>query len=58
MRLRFEVSDETAVTLVGSGSLLPRYDRALQLAGIAFTTQDADTAILNGIRKIHDSLDP
>jgi len=57
MRQRFEVSADTAVTLVGSGSLLPRYDRALHLAGITFTTQDADTAILNGIRKIHDSLD-
>lgn len=57
MRQRFEVSADTPVTLVGSGSLFTRYDRALYLAGIAFTTQDADTAILNGIRKIHDSLD-
>lgn len=57
MRRRFEVSADTPVTLVGSGSLFTRYDRALHLAGIAFTTQDADTAILNGIRKIHDSLD-
>lgn len=57
MRGRFMLTAATPVTLVGSGALRARYDRALQLAAIPFVTQDADTAILNGIRKIHDSLD-
>lgn len=57
MRRRFDVAADTRITLVGSGALAARYDRALYLAGIAFDICDADVALLNGIRKIHDSLD-
>jgi len=57
MRRRFDVAADTRITLVGSGALAARYDRALHLAGLAFDICDADAALLNGIRKIHDSLD-
>ena len=57
MRKRFDISETMPITLVGSAALFTRYARALQLAGIPFATQDADTAILNGIRKIHDCLE-
>lgn len=57
MRKQFEVNTASRVTLLGSGTLTKRYEQALRLAGITFDTKDADSATLNGIRKIHDALE-
>ncbi len=57
MRLRFDAAPGAEVTLVGSGTLFTRYEKALRQAGLLPVGVDAETAILNGIRKIHDALD-
>lgn len=57
MRKQFAINQATPLTLVGSGMLADRYAQALRLADMTFVICDADCATLDGIRKIHESME-